>query len=109
MRRICMAVFIPHVRRYLGRALLAIAQISLTLSRPGFASTENAGRTGLKQENNRTTSRTALFDVCTGQPARADATDFCNEAAVRAQTARTPAPRGKPQSTTRKPCAGIRT
>ena len=99
-----LAVSITHAPRYLGLAFLSIALISLPLSSASSANPENADQARLKQEYNRIKSEAVLFNAYLEQLARVDATDFGNEAAVRAQSARTPARRGEPQPTRRKPC-----
>jgi len=94
MHRTSLAVSIAHVPRYLGLAFLSIALIYLTLLPASSANPEDAGQARLKQEYKRIKPEAALFNAYMGQLARVDATDFCNEAAVRAQSVRTPAPRG---------------
>jgi hypothetical protein len=109
MRRTSLAVSIPHVPCNPGLALLSIALSSLTLSPSSSANPENADQARIKQEYNRMRSGAARINTCMGQLARVDVTDFRDEAAVRAQSVRTPALRGgRPQSTRVNPCAGIR-
>lgn len=100
------AISITPVLRYPGVALLSIALISLPLSLASSAYPENADVARLKREGNRMKFEAALFNAYTELLARVNATDFGNEAAVAAQSARTPARRGKPQPGRRKPCTG---
>ena len=103
MHRTTLAVFIPHVPRYLGLAFLSIALVYLTLSPSSFATPENADQARLKQGYNPIKSEAALFNAYMGQLERVDATDVCNEAAVSPHFG---APVGA-QTTRRKSCTGI--
>ena len=92
MRNTSLAVSITHVPRYLGLAFLSIALISLPLS-PTYSENpqsadQAAERAKIKQEYNRMKTEAALFNAYMEQLARVDATDFGNEAAVRAQLER---------------------
>jgi hypothetical protein len=86
MRRTSLVVSITHVPRYPGLVFLSIPLISLTSSPSNSANQENADQARLKQEYNRMKSEAALFNTYMGQPAGVDATDFCNEAAIRAHS-----------------------
>jgi len=92
MRNTSLAVSITHIPRYLGLAFLSIALISLPLSPAYSANPQSADqaaeRAKIKQEYNRMKSEAALFNAYMEQLARVDATDFGNEAAVRAQLER---------------------
>jgi len=83
-----LAVCLSQIPRYLGLAYLSIALICLPLSPASLANPENADAARVKQEYNQMKSEAALFNAYMEQLARVDATDFGNDAAVKANLER---------------------